>query len=276
MNQKICFYMPPFPYIKSYYDMIDVAKKYGLSAVEGFNCLDFEMPDVNEAKKIKEYADQNGVCFPCFSVYINVVGKDASEMVQRLKNFADVAAILGSPYLHHTICNDFQNPDNILPYTEAFFETGINSVRQVYDYAESLGVKAIYEEQGYLFNGVKGFGRLLNAIDREIGVVADFANIYQSGDTPLDFLKAYGDRCVHAHIKDITLTETNETGEGLKTLTGKFMNEVPIGSGTVPVKESLDILKQAGYHGFYGIEYAAKTDASPEIENALNLVDSLL
>ncbi len=276
MNQKLCFYMPPFPSVKSYYDMVDVAKEYGLSAVEGFNCLDFETPDKEEAKKIRAYADEKEITFPCFSVYINVVGKDSFEMVERLKGYADVATILGSPYLHHTVCCEFSNPDKVLPYQEEFFETGIKAIRQVYDYAESIGIKTIYEEQGYLFNGIKGFGRLVNAVDREIGAVADFANIYQSGDSPLDFIKTYKDLFVHAHIKDITLTDTNETGEGLKTLTGQYMVEAPIGQGIVPIPETINALKEAGYTGSYGIEYSAKTDDSPEINNALSLISCLL
>ena len=276
MNKKICFYMPPFPCVQSYRDMIDVAEKYGVSAVEGFSTLDFKLPDKEAAKRIREYADSKNIVFPCFSVYINLVGKDSAKMIQRAKDYADVASILGSPYLHHTIACEFSEPDNVLPYKEELFEKGISAVREIYDYAESIGVKAIYEEQGYLFNGVEGFGRFLNAVEREVGVVADFGNIYQSGDNTIDFIKAYSDRFAHAHIKEIFLTDTNETGRGLKTLDGKYMNETPIGHGEVKIKEAVDRLKKSGYSGYYGIEYGAKDDGSPLIGEALELVDALL
>lgn len=277
MNSKICFYTPPpFPGIKTYNDMIDTAVKYEVSGIEGFCNLDFENPDIEAAKRVREYADSKGIKFPCFSVYINVVGEDADEMVERLKGYADVAKILGSPYLHHTIANDFSNPDNVLPYKEELFKKGIESVRKVYDYAESIGIRTIYEEQGYLFNGVKGYERFIDTVDRNVGVVADFANIYQAGDEILDFVKKFGDRVVHAHIKDITLTDTNETGEGLKTLKDQYMNEAEIGKGIVDIKGTIDILKKAGYNGSYGIEYGAPEDDSPTIKNALDYIDSLL
>lgn len=277
MNNKICFYTPPpFPSIKTYKDMVDTAVEFGVSGIEGFCNLDFVNPDTEAAKEIKEYADSKGIIFPCFSVYINVVGKDADEMVEKLKGYTDVAKILGSPFIHHTIANDFLNPDNVLPYKEEFFKKGIESVRKVYDYAESVGVRAIYEEQGYLFNGVKGYERFIDAVDRNVGVVADFANIYQAGDSILEFVEKFGDRVVHAHIKDITLTDTNETGQGLKTLENKFMNEAEIGTGIVDIKGTIDILKKYGYNGSYGVEYGAPNDDSPAVKNALNYIDSLL
>ena len=277
MNDKICFYTPPpFPRIKTYEDMIDTAVEYGVSGIEGFCNLDFENPDIEAAKRVKEYADSKNINFPCFSVYINVVGEDSDEMVERLKGYADVAKILGSPYLHHTIVNEIFDPDKVLPYKEEFFKKGIESVRKVYDYAENIGIRTIYEEQGYLFNGVKGYERFIDTVDRNVGVVADFANIYQAGDEILDFVKKFGNRVVHAHIKDITLTDTNETEDGLKTLTDKYMNEAEIGKGIVDIKGTIDVLKKAGYNGSYGVEYGAPDDDSPAIKNALLYIDSLL
>ncbi len=277
MNDKICFYTPPpFPRIKTYEDMIDTAVEYGVSGIEGFCNLDFENPDIEAAKRVKEYADSKNINFPCFSVYINVVGEDSNEMVERLKGYADVAKILGSPYLHHTIVNEIFDPDKVLPYKEEFFKKGIESVRKVYDYAENIGIRTIYEEQGYLFNGVKGYERFIDTVDRNVGVVADFANIYQAGDEILDFVKKFGNRVVHAHIKDITLTDTNETEDGLKTLTDKYMNEAEIGKGIVDIKGTIDVLKKAGYNGSYGVEYGAPDDDSPAIKNALLYIDSLL
>lgn len=256
--------------------MIDTAAEYGVSGIEGFCNLDFTNPDIEAAKKIKEYADSKGIVFPCFSVYINVVGEDADEMVERLKCYADVAKILGSPYLHHTIANEIFDPDNVLPYKEEFFKKGIESVRKVYDYAESIGIRAVYEEQGYLFNGVKGYERFLDAVGRNVGVVADFANIYQAGDDIKEFVSKFSDHVVHAHIKDTTLTDTNDSDEGLKTLIGQYMNEAEVGKGIVDIKGTIDILKKAGYNGSYGLEYGVPSDDSPAIKNALNYIDSLL
>ena len=275
MNSKIAFYMPPFPGITDYFKMIDAAESFGVSAVEGFNIMEFKAPDAQAAKRIREYADSKNVSFPCMSVYINVV-EDTEKSTEILKGYADVAKILGSPYLHHTIVSEFSDPSGVVPFKDEFFEKGISVVRNVYDYCESIGIRAIYEEQGYLFNGIKGVERFLDSVKRDIGLVADFANICQSGDELTDYLNAYKGRFVHAHIKDVTLTAENETGAGLATLSGKYMNEVPVGNGEMKIKEGIEILRNSGYEGYYGIEYGAKEDGSSEILSGLELVDSLL
>lgn len=258
MDSKLCLYWPPYPEIKSYYDMIDASVAYGFSHLEGFSNLDFSTPDTENAKRIREYADSKGISFSCFSVYINLVGKDSSEMAERLRGYAEVAKILGSPYLHHTVVNDFTDPENVLPYWDEFFKKGIEAIRNIYDFAESLGVRTIYEEQGFLFNGIDGIGRLLDSVNRDVGIVADFANIYQAGENPEEFIKVFGERVVHAHIKDIALLP--ERGkEGLKTLSQSFMHERKIGEGIVDIKGCIDLLKACGYNGFYGIEYTAKS-----------------
>lgn len=272
MNSKICFYTVPYPRIKNYFDMIDEAAASGLSSVEGFSTLDFKEPDTEMAKRIKEYADEKKITFPCFSVYANIVGSKREEMIEKLKGYAECAKILGSPYLHHTIAGEFSDPLKVLPFKEEFFSQGISGVREIFDYCESIGISAIYEEQGYIFNGISGVERLLNAADRDIHLVADFANIYQSADNVYDYINAFKGRFVHAHIKDITLTFENP-GEGLATLTGKFMNEVPVGEGIVDVKKVVQLLKESGYNGYYGIEYGAKSDDSPVIKNTLKLVN---
>ncbi len=271
MNDKICFYSPPFPKVKSYFDMVDLSVEYGLKYIEGFNVLEFEHPDVESAKKIREYADGKGIGFSCFSVYINLVGNDSKEQVEKLKGYADVAAILGSPYLHHTIANNFTDPQAVLPYKEEFFQKGISAVREIYDYCESLGIKAIYEEQGYLFNGIEGYRRFIDEVGRDIGVLADFANICQAGDRIEDFIDAFSGRIVHAHIKDVTLSQLK--GEnGLPTLAGNFMHEAPVGEGDVDIKKGIDLLIKSGYKGRYGLEYGAPDDNSRAVDEALSYI----
>ncbi|MBE6965646.1 MAG: sugar phosphate isomerase/epimerase [Ruminococcaceae bacterium] len=269
MDSKLCLYWPPHPGVKSYYDMIDASVAYGFSHLEGFSNLDFSTPDTENAKRIREYADSKGISFSCFSVYINLVGKDSSEMAERLRGYAEVAKILGSPYLHHTVVNDFTDPENVLPYRDGFFKKGIEEIRNIYDFADSLGVRTIYEEQGFLFNGIDGIGRLLDSVNRNVGIVADFANIYQAGENPEEFIKTFGEKVVHAHVKDIALLP--ERGkEGLKTLSQSFMHERKIGEGIVDIKGCIDLLKACGYNGFYGIEYTAKS-----FEEMKSIIDTL-
>ncbi|MBE7030463.1 MAG: sugar phosphate isomerase/epimerase [Ruminococcaceae bacterium] len=275
MNDRICFYAQPFHGISSYCDMVDAAVQYQLAGVEGFSQFEFSVPDVKAAMKVKKYADEKHIKFPCFSVYINLVGEDFEQMLARIKGYAEVAAALGSPYLHHTIAANCSEPAEVLPYKEELYARGVECVREVYDYAKTLGVKTIYEDQGYIFNGVKGFGRFLDEVNRDVGVVADFGNIYQSHDTIEDFIRAFADRVVHAHIKDVALT-VEQGPYGLKTLSDRYFNETPIGMGEVDIPGAINLLKQAGYQGYYGIENGGYEKNSPEVDRMLKLIDGWL
>lgn len=273
MNERITMYSPPFPRLKSYVDVIDLAVEYGVKSVEPFCMFEFENPDIEKARRVKEYADEKGIIFPCFSVYTTIADKDIKEEAERLKGFADVAAVLGSPFLHHTIVGESKEPDKVLPFRDELMRSGIEFVREVFDYAAGKNVRTVYEDQGFIFNGVSGFGEFLDKVDRNVGVVADFGNVYQSGDSIEEFINAFHEKVVHAHIKDVIVSD--DENSGCPSLSGRFVNyNVEIGTGDIDCKKIIDLLKSYGYDGYYGIEYAVTDDNSPVIEKTFRQVDA--
>lgn len=277
MNQKISFYTAPYPEMTSYKQIIDLASEKGLSAIEGFCNFEFSEPDRNLAKEIRAYAESKGIVFSCFSLFCDVSGEDAKENIARLCQYADIAAIVGSPFLHHTIANNFWDPQGTLANQETFFKQGIQSVREVYDYAASLGLRTIYEDQGFIFNGVVGFQRFLDAVDRNVGAVADFGNIAQVEEGVEDFIRAFPKHVVHVHVKDLIPVRKEEIGPGcLETVNGNWVREVEIGTGTVKIQESIDLLKASGYNGYYSIEYQGTCDGDPSVDRVLSRLDSWL
>ena len=276
MNQKIGFYTPPLPSMRSYRATVDAAAEYGVSAVEALNIYEFATPDVEVAREMRAYADSKNVQFSCFSVFCNLVGDGAEQAIEQVKAYVDVATVLGSPYVHHTIVCETEFPEKILPFQKEYFEQGVHAVREIYDYAQERGIKTIFEDQGYLFNGVKNFRRFLNEVDRDIGVVADFGNIAHAGENIIDFLKAFLPYVRHVHIKDVIVKDEG-CGKGcLKTLDKRFMYEVPLGEGEVPMKEAVAMLQAAGYNGFYSLESRGQTDDSSEIVKMLRFATDLI
>lgn len=276
MNKKICFYTTPLAGMSSYYDIIDFAAGYKMSFIEGFSQFELELPDRQAAERIREYADRKNIGFSCLSVFIDLVGEDSEEMIQQAKDFADIAKILGSPYLHHTIACNFYDPEAVTARSSEYFQKGIRAVREIYDYADSIGIKTVYEDQGFIFNGTDGFGRFLSEVGRDVGVVADFGNITQAGGRIEDFIKAFSDRICHVHIKDVHLEKENLSGRGFKTLDGMYMSEAEIGHGCVNIKAALKLLREAGYSGYYSLEYGAPDDCPEPLDRALAYIDELL
>lgn len=254
---KFCLYMPPLSSISSYKEMVDYAAAHNIKHLETLNILDLSVPDLEVAKDLKAYAGSKGITFPCVSVGLNLVDEDNAAAIETLKRYADVAKILGSPYLHHTIALNFSEPEYIAANFEVFYHRGLEAVRQVYDYAASIGIRTIYEDQGFLFNGCKNFTRFLAEVDRNVGVVADFGNIQFVDEDVEDFIAAVAQRIVHVHAKDYVVTDgtTRQKRPGEYTSKGgNYLQGCLIGEGSVHTADAFKALQAIGYKGFVALE----------------------
>ena len=272
---KLAFYNIPFPRIRSYYEMIDLAVEYGLPAIEGFTHMELSTPDIEQAKRIREYADSKNIVFCCFSMCADLTGADFAEQIERVKRYTDVACVLGSPFIHHTIAITRDRTLLQMPHREVLFKRGIKGVREIFDYASEKQIRAVYEDQGFLFNGLETFGRFLDEVDRNVGVVADFGNIHQMDEDIVPFIRRFKDRIVHVHLKDMKPVAPEYTPH-LPTWHGSQVAEVKIGSGVVDFVTALGLLRDNGYDGYYALEYSADRDDSPEIENAIKQIGKWL
>lgn len=256
--------------------MIDLAVQYGHESLEAYSMFEFQPPDLEKAKRVREYADSKNIKFCCLSVYADFSKEDYAVAVSRLKSYAKIAQIIGSPYLHHTVIAEVRNPSKILSERDQYFDLGIRAIREVYDYAQTLGVRTVLEDQGYVFNGVKGMGELLRKVDRQIGLVADFGNIAQAGDDVTDFIKAFPDKIVHVHIKDIKITNEPISEGSLATMDHKYMTAVKLGCGDVRLKEACSLLKEIGYDGYLSAEFAAMDENSDTMKESFDLIRKYL
>lgn len=256
-HNKFCLYAPPLSSITSYKEMVDYAANHGISHLETLNILDLSTPDLQVAAQLKAYADSKGISFPCVSVGISLVDEDREAAVETLKGYAQVAQILGSPYLHHTIALNFSDPGYIAANFERFYQRGLEAVREVYDYAATLGIRTIYEDQGFLFNGRETFTRFLADVDRNVGVVADFGNIQFVDEQVEDFIPAFANWIVHVHAKDYVVTDgTTRTvlpGE-YTSRGGNYLRGCLIGQGSVHTDAAFRALQAMGYRGCVALE----------------------
>lgn len=252
-----CLYMPPLTTIGSYREMVDYAAAHSIRYLETLNILDLSTPDLQVARDLKAYADSKGISFPCVSVGLSLVDDDREEAIETVKRYADIAKILGSPYLHHTIALNFSEPQKIADNFEVYYQRGIEAVREIFDYAATLGIRTIYEDQGFLFNGCKNFSRFLQEVDRNVGVVADFGNIQFVDEHVEDFISKFSDRIVHVHAKDYIVTNgtSREILPGEYTSKGgNYLQGCLIGEGSVHTEDAFQALQAIGYKGFVALE----------------------
>ena len=256
-NHRFCLYMPPLTTIGSYKEMVDYAVAHGITKLEILNLLDMSTPDLDKARELKAYADEKGISFPCVSVGLSLVDEDRREAIETVKQYAQIAQILGSPYLHHTIALNFSEPQKIADNFELFYTRGLEAVREIFDYAAALGIRTIYEDQGFLFNGCKNFARFLDDVNRNVGVVADFGNIQFVDENVEDFIPRFADRIVHVHVKDYIVTDgssrTVQEGE-YTSKGGNYLKSCLVGEGSVHTDAAFEALRAIGYHGIVALE----------------------
>ncbi len=62
----------------------------------------------------------------------------------------------------------------------------------------------------------------------------------------------------------------------LRDHNGNWVREVEIGTGSVKIQESIDLLKAAGYDGYYSIEYQGTCDKDPSVDRVLTRLNNWL
>ena len=247
----------------TYAQAVDYAKSCGIAAIEPYCDREFNLPDVEAARRLADYAGKQGIAICCFSMAVNVAAADNAAEIERLKRYADVAAALGSPFLHHTLMPNLTHDFDRVPFS-TFLSRAVQSVREVFDYAEQVGVKCVFEDQGFIFNGCERFDRFLDAVDREIGIVADLGNILFVGERPEAFVGRFAPYIDHVHVKDYIY----QAGRGAKpdaywltTRDGDYLRDTIMGHGIVNFEQVFRILLQAGYQGMYSLEYCGPEEA---------------
>lgn len=256
-KNNFCLYMPPVSTIRTYREMVDYAAAHGITKLETLNILDLSTPDLEVARDLKAYADSKGISFPCVSVGLSLVDDDREERIEEAKRFADIAKILGSPYLHHTIALNFSEPQKIAENFELYYQRGIAAVREIFDYAATLGIRTIYEDQGFVFNGKGTFERFLQDVERNVGVVADFGNIQFVDENVEDFIPAFADHIVHVHAKDYIVTPGSSREKRADEYTskgGNYLLGCLVGAGSVHTTAAFEALKTIGYQDAVSLE----------------------
>lgn len=276
MKDRISFYSLPYAGIRSFYELIDASAANGLTQLEAFGFMELAKPDLEAARAIRRYADEKGVRFCCLSLFADLTGDKGAGTCEMLKEYARVAAILGSPYLHHTVIPEFRDPNKVLPQREALLSQVLPRVREIFDFAQSLGVLAVYEDQGFVLNGVAGFRAFLEQVDRPVGIVADFGNILQSGETIAPFIRAFADRIVHVHLKDYRLPDWDGNPRATRTLDGRQTVDAPFGTGCIDFAGNIRLLEQSGYRGCYAMEFTAPADGSMPAHKAIGQIQNWL
>lgn len=238
----------------------EYAARLGFNSVEVFaNANEPErnaIPDTVSAKYAKSLLDKAGLSVACYSVFVNLFQNEEGE--KELMKHVEIAAQLGSPYLHHTLLPWLVLPENAPEYENAI-DTIVEAAGRVADYASKFGITCIYEDQGYYVNGIEGFGgfwKKMKSRSQNVGICGDLGNILFVNEKPEAFLQAYIDDICHVHVKDY-LWKKGLVSPGRFWLGAKgntWLRDTMVGSGIIDFEACIQILNEAGYRGSYALE----------------------
>ena len=214
------------------------------------------IPDVETARHVRKVLETEGLHVACYSVGVNLYHSPESE--EALCRHAELAAALGSPYLHHTALPGLKLTEDSPSFEEAVIVLAEAAAR-VANYAATLGITCLYEDQGMYVNGIEGFGRYFAEVKKSasnVGVCADSGNIMFVDETPAPFFEAFKDDIKHVHMKDYLWKEGPECPGKywLPTRGGHWLRSVLTGDGVIDLEACMKVLKSIGYDGPLALE----------------------
>lgn len=240
-------------------DAVDMAVEYGIKAVEPYPVNELSTHNLSAAKAFGEYCNKKGVSIPCFSMLAKLEGTDYKQEVQRLKGFIDMADAMGAKLFHHTLVPTLSHSLPGMPIFKQIIPQIISACEELCDYAAQYGITCVYEDQGFVINGVRAYEEFyLSLMKENKGVVADFGNILFVNEKPQDFVGHFAPHVSHVHIKDYLFKPGSGQfpGEGwYLNAKGDYLRGTIVGHGIVDFVQTIKILLRADYNGYYSFEF---------------------
>ena len=261
----------------SLFDVIDWAKEHDCAHLE---LVPFSLPllkedgtvDYDYVKRVRDHAEKVGMPLSAFSLNACVIKPTADERkreLDRIRMYMDMAHFLGIKKMRHDTCSG-QHPNgiNTPEQFEKDFPVFVDAVRELADYAATLGMSTTLENHGLYVNGADRMVRLLNAVDRpNVGMTLDVGNFLCVDDRP----EVAVAKCIKyadmIHLKDFYIRKTERltgvgglfrcdagswfsTNSGLSMLRGSILAQ-----GDLDVWETLRLIRDVGYDGYVSVEF---------------------
>ena len=132
---------------------VEKAAELGFDAVEAVDFVNFSGTQEEkkaQALELKQAAEKCGLKFSSLAIgadFLNGSDGDQEKEIQRVKDYVDIAALLGAPRMRHDITAGYKR-ENYRSY-ESLIPTLAQAVREVADYAASKGVMTMTENHGF-------------------------------------------------------------------------------------------------------------------------------
>ena len=238
----------------------------GMNAVEFLAGVPGNIPtfkDLKEAERTAEVLKRYGLKTSCFSLGASLYGVDMQSVEECFKRYAEIASIVGAPYLHHTLFLPLVLPENPPSY-DTVFNSVIDAVERIAAHAKQFGVTCLYEPQGMYFNGVAGVKPLITEMKKRatnVGVCGDIGNCLYVDDDPVSVFEAFAPDILHVHMKDYLVRADKGDNPNTKpSKGGRWLTLTEIGAGDIDLVGAMRTLKSVDYDAAIALEVKGDDD----------------
>lgn len=245
------------------------AKEMGFDGIEFVDIQPHDGSSAEDyAEKLREEAARLNFPITNFTTgadFLTGSGGDVRAEIECVKRKVDLAVLLGAHSMRHDATTGFapgtrgfRGFDNVLPRLA-------DACRQVTEYAAERGVKTMVENHGFFCQDSVRVEKLVNAVGHDnFGLLTDMGNFLCADENPVTAFGRVAPYAFYAHAKDFHVKNgmNPDPGEGFFcSRGGNYLCGAIIGHGSVPVKQCLAVLKQAGYDGFVAVEFEGMEEA---------------
>ena len=163
-----------------------------------------------------------------------------AKHMDEAKRFIDLAHQLNTPYVRVFPNQYIQGEDH-----KVTIDRISSGLRELGEYAKGSGVSVIIESHGEFTHAADVLAIVQGAGMQNVGFLWDAHHTCVSGEKPAYTYDVVGKYVRHTHLKD-SVPEAAKPGERHYVLLGK---------GEIPVKETVRVLVQHNYKGFYCFEW---------------------
>ncbi|MBC7254642.1 MAG: sugar phosphate isomerase/epimerase [Chloroflexi bacterium] len=180
--------------------------------------------------------------------------EEMKAQLDHMKRVADLCLRLGAN--HARIFAGGRLPEG--RSTKECLDAVIYGLQETAKIAESAGIKVSVENHGQFGGVYELFKPAMDAVP-SLGITLHTNRLARMPNY-LDYVREFAPRVMHTHLNDSAPV----------TAEGERPRSVALGEGTLDVPAILKILQEAGYSGYYNIEYGAgQEDPTPLIEKSL-------
>lgn len=222
----------------------------------------FWKDEATEIPQAGQWLKDNGLQLGAYISRGDFTKQDADERAQEvviLKKAVDAAAQMKAPALRVFAGNGWPGAK-----FEDVRDWVIEGHKQVAAHAEEKGVIVGLENHGRLCGAIEAIRTIVEGVgSKNFGVTFDMGNWVGAGEDPLEAAREFARDTVYVHVKD-----AKKTDEGNRSCV--------VGEGFVDIAGCARILKDAGYTGWYSLEYEAAEDEKVGVPKSLEAMKGLL